>query len=62
MTLHIPLISSDSHFPYYRRQGLNLIINEKYFFLPMILCLLSDDKSCTSSFPPFSLKLLRTVA
>jgi hypothetical protein len=29
MTLHVPLISSDTRFPYYRRQGLNLIFNEK---------------------------------
>ena len=29
MTLHMPLISSDTRFPYYRRQGLNLIFNEK---------------------------------
>jgi PIN domain nuclease of toxin-antitoxin system len=29
MTLGIPLISSDTRFPYYTRQGLNLIFNEK---------------------------------
>ena len=29
MTLGIPLISSDTRFPYYIRQGLNLIFNEK---------------------------------
>mgnify|MGYP002524026821 CR=1 FL=1 len=29
MTLGIPLISSDTRFPYYSRQGLNLIFNEK---------------------------------
>ena len=29
MTLGIPLISSDTRFPYYRRQGLDLIFNEK---------------------------------
>ena len=29
MTLHVPLISSDTRFPYYRRHGLNLIFNEK---------------------------------
>lgn len=28
-TLGIPLISSDTRFPYYTRQGLNLIFNEK---------------------------------
>lgn len=29
MTLGIPLISSDTRFPYYTRQGLKLIFNEK---------------------------------
>lgn len=29
MTLKIPLISSDTRFEYYRKQGLNLIFNEK---------------------------------
>ena len=29
MTLKIPLISSDTRFPYYRRQGLDFIFNEK---------------------------------
>lgn len=29
MTLGIPVISSDTRFPYYTRQGLNLIFNEK---------------------------------
>ena len=29
MTLGIPLISSDTRFPYYTRQGLNLIFKEK---------------------------------
>lgn len=29
MTLKIPLISSDTRFDFYRRQGLNLIFNEK---------------------------------
>ena len=29
MTLGIPLISSDTRFPYYTRQGLNLVFNEK---------------------------------
>ena len=29
MTLGIPLISSDTRFPYYTRQGLQLIFNEK---------------------------------
>ena len=29
MTLGIPLISSDTRFPYYTRQGLKLIYNEK---------------------------------
>jgi len=29
MTLNIPLISSDTRFSYYRRQGLTLIFNEK---------------------------------
>ena len=29
ITLKMPLISSDTRFPYYRRQGLNFIFNEK---------------------------------
>ena len=29
MTLHMPLISSDTRFPFYRRQGLDFIYNEK---------------------------------
>lgn len=29
MTEHLPLISSDTRFPYYRNQGLDLIFNEK---------------------------------
>ena len=29
MTLHLPLISSDTKFPFYRNQGLDLIYNQK---------------------------------
>ena len=29
ITEHLPLISSDSRFPYYRRQGLDLIFNRR---------------------------------
>lgn len=29
ITEHLPLISSDTRFPFYRRQGLDLIFNEK---------------------------------
>lgn len=29
ITLHMPLISSDTRFPFYRRQGLDFIFNEK---------------------------------
>ena len=29
ITLGLPLISSDSRFPYYRKQGLDLIVNKK---------------------------------
>lgn len=29
ITEHIPLVSSDSRFPFYRRQGLELVFNEK---------------------------------
>ena len=29
ITEHLPLISSDTRFPFYRKQGLDLIVNEK---------------------------------
>jgi hypothetical protein len=43
LTEHLPLISSDTRFPFYRKQGLDLIFNKKWFFSLANFSLLKDS-------------------